>query len=190
MVQNVERLGSKLKIHTFFNRCILRKRKVEVLEARPDDSVPAGITEPARVTNKGRFVEEQIWSSVIQLDSLTGKEIGPSEREQTSAAVGQQGNNRAEWTPRLQIQDRRHAPAADQAVEAGLLRSEGQKISSTEHESLSRIEVRDSALRVEVSIILHLRIRTSHGIEVDGLRESVRAREHEAFCQPAIHAYP
>ena len=106
MVQNVERVRSELKIDPFCDWRALGKREIDVLESRPLDNIPSGISETTWVTDERRFIEKQVGCWMIQCDRLPGHEIRTIELEQASAPIREQRDNRAEGISRLQIHNR------------------------------------------------------------------------------------
>src|SRR5262245_3831268 len=179
MIENVERLGTELNVHTLFDRSVLTNRQVDVLETGSFNDVSPGITETSRVAYKGIFVEEQLRLRIGKLDLFAGNQVWTVEGEQTSAgsAVGKQWNDRTKRISRLEVQDRRNAPSVGESAKKRALSLDRQGVDTAQNKTLTRIEIRKSPFRCQVPEILSLGIAASDRIVIDRLRECVRTGE-------------
>src|SRR5213593_3723754 len=119
MIEDVESLGSELKIDSFLNECAFGDGQVDVLKTRSLNDIAAGIAETPWMAHKGKFVKEQFRSRVRQRDRLAQNQIRAIEIEQASAAasIREQGNDGAERISGLQIHNRRETPSFCKSAE-------------------------------------------------------------------------
>src|SRR5437867_11009331 len=148
MIEDVECLGTELKIDSFLNECVFGDGQVDVLKTRSLNDIAAGIAEPPWMAHKGKFVKEQFRRRVRQRDRLARNQIRAIEIEQASAAasIQKQRNDGAERISGLQIHNRRKAPSLCQPAEECAFGLDRQYVNAAQNEAMTRIKVRTGAL--------------------------------------------
>src|SRR5262249_52336700 len=179
MVEKVEELGAELRARGLADLRILDDRKINVVEARPDDHV-ASQTAEARDSHKDGGIEPTVY---VADDVNRTRNIGPERAGHTvDHAVG---GNDVDRVAALRLDYRSELPALDVPVAF-----DRQFINRAQDETVARVEVRQSAVTTQVVAVLHDHSLRAERIVVERLRERIGCVELQASRKALIRCQP